>query len=293
MLPCDVCGVVVTYHPDEEVLENLAKLRPQVSNVVVVDNGSSEGELALLDEAAGRLGMTVERNWDNLGVATALNRGVRWARERGFEWVMLFDQDSTITPGFVDAMLQCAQNRPNANSLAILVPRYVDSRFGTVREAPARDEMGMEAATTSGSLMPTEIFEVAGMFAEELFIDGVDFEYSLRVRQLGLCIDECAEAVLLHSPGTPTYHKLLGWKPFQVANYSPVRRYYQERNKIWMAKRYWHVFRGFCIRQFVSSVKDLVKIVLVEGDKFAKCQYFFEGIRDGLRGRTGKLRSRV
>jgi rhamnosyltransferase len=231
----------------------------------------------------------VIENGDNLGIARALNQGVHRLRDLGFTSVFLFDQDSTITPGYAEVMTSCFGDSLSTRSLAILVPHYVDRRFGSVLEPPAGGDGHLEAATTSGSLMPVEIFETAGFFAEDLFIDGVDYEYSLRVRRLGFTIDECKTAVLLHSPGTPTHHRGLGGKQFQAANYSPVRRYYQERNKIWVAKRYWRAFPGFCARQFLTSAKDLMKIVLVEQDKLRKCRFFFRGTLDGLRNRTGKM----
>jgi rhamnosyltransferase len=188
-------------------------------------------------------------------------------------------------------MLACATSSYWGDRLAIVVPRYLDSRFGSVLEPPGEANGELQAATTSGSLTPMSVFETAGLFAEELFIDGVDYEYSLRVRARGLVIAECREAVLLHSPGTPTYHRILGSR-FQTANYSPVRRYYQERNKIWVTRRYWRRFLSFCMRQFSISIKDLIKIVLVEQDRGRKCRFFFRGISDGLRGRTGKLRQK-
>jgi rhamnosyltransferase len=282
-------AVVVSFHPDADVIQNLTLLRRQVSHVVVVDNGSSEALLRPLREAKAKLGFELIENGENLGIARALNQGVRFLRDRGLPFVLLFDQDSTVTDGYVQTMMKGFAQSRNSRSLAILVPRYIDRRFGTVLPPPLAPTGHLEAATTSGSLMPTEIFGIAGFFAEELFIDGVDYEYSLRVRRLGFTIDECSDAQLLHSPGTPSYHRLLKSKPFQAANYSPVRRYYQERNKIWVTKRYWRTFLAFCFKQFVTSVKDLVKIVLVEDDKLRKCSYFMNGIWDGLLGRTGRM----
>jgi len=282
-------AVVVSYHPDADVFQNLEQLRRQVQTVVVVDNGSPAPALNLLRDASQTLGFELIENGENLGIATALNEGVRRLREVGCQFVLLFDQDSTVTEGYVATMLRCFHQSADPKSLAILVPRYVDRRFGTVL-APSTGSTGhLEAATTSGSLMPLEVFSIAGFFADELFIDGVDYEYSLRVRRLGFTIDECTEAVLQHSPGTPTYHRFLGSKPFQVANYSPVRRYYQERNKIWVTRRYWKTFASFCAKQFAISAKDLIKIVLAEDDKLRKCVYFAAGIRDGLRERMGRL----
>ena len=292
MQEVQVGAAVVSYHPDADVIQNLTLLRQQVQRVVVIDNGSPDAALQLLRKACQTLGFELIENGENLGIATALNQGVRSLRESGCAFALLLDQDSTVTDGYVETMLRCFHRSTDPKSLAILVPRYVDRRFGTVLEPPTGSTGALEAATTSGSLMPIEIFAIAGFFADELFIDGVDYEYSLRVRRLGFRIAECADAVLLHSPGTPTYHRLLGSKPFQAANYSPIRRYYQERNKIWVSRRYWRTFSGFCAKQFAISAKDLLKIVLVEDDKGRKCRYFFSGVFDGLRERMGKLTER-
>ena len=283
-----VGAVVVTYHPDADVLENLRLLQQQVQQTVIVDNGSAPEELLALREVATRLGFRVVENGENLGIAKALNQGVECVRDSGCTSVFLFDQDSTITPGYVHTMTSCFNRSPGMPPLAILVPRYIDRRFGSVLEPPLASDGHLEAATTSGSLIPLEVFGTAGFFAVELFIDGVDYEYSLRVRRLGFTIDECREAILLHSPGTPTHHKGPLGKLFQAANYSAIRRYYQERNKILVTKRYWQTFPGFCAKQFLTSAKDIVKILLVEDDKLRKGRFFFRGLRDGLINRKGK-----
>ena len=281
-----VCAVVISYHPDAGVLENLAVARPQLDALVVVDNGSTAGELNAIRELSSALDLGLIENGTNLGIAAALNRGVQWAVERGFEFVLLLDQDSAITEGYVSTMLQCFAAHPAGERLAILVPRYVDRRLGLVLPPPSIGTT-LEAATTSGSLSPVTLFAQAGWFAEELFIDGVDYEYSLRVRGLGFTIAECVDATLLHSPGTPSSHSFFGSKPFHAANYSAVRRYYQERNKIWVTKRYWRTFLPFCLGQFRISIKDLAKIVLVEDQKLRKLRYVLRGVVDGLLERMG------
>jgi len=282
-------AVVVSYHPDADVIEDLKLLREQLRCVVVVDNGSTAASLQLLRDAQEQVGFSLIANPENMGIATALNQGALFLRDKGCQFVFLFDQDSSITPGYVETMTQCFADALKTRLLAILVPRYVDRRFGSVLEPPTGHGGHLEAATTSGSLMPIEIFGRAGLFADELFIDGVDYEYSLRVRRFGYTIEECKQAVLLHSPGTPTHHAFFGGKRFQAANYSALRRYYQERNKIWVAKRYARQFPLFCAKQFFISAKDFLKIWLVESDKWRKTRFFFNGILDGLRGRTGKL----
>ncbi|MES2392876.1 MAG: glycosyltransferase, partial [Acidobacteriota bacterium] len=123
-----VCAVIVTFHPDADVIANLQALRPQVSRVVVVDNGSTPEELAQLRQAALALDVELIENGDNLGIAAALNRGIRRALELDYLWVLLFDQDSRVTEDFTQTMMGAFAASPSRDRLAILIPRYEDRR---------------------------------------------------------------------------------------------------------------------------------------------------------------------
>lgn len=285
----NVCGIVVTFHPAPDAIENLSKLKQQVERVIVVDNGSSPEELAMLRAGQASLGFELIENGENLGIATALNIGVRRADVLKCTWVFLFDQDSCVTDGFTDTMLRAFCRMPENHQIGILIPAYVDKRHGAAIAATRELNSEIESAMTSGSLIRMEVFKKHGLFADELFIDGVDHEYSLRLRQAALSIKECADAVLLHSPGSPTSHRILRKKSFLSSNYGSTRRYYQERNKVWLVRHYWRTFPSFCKRQIKVTVKDILKIVLFEEDKVSKCSFMLRGWRDGLRGRMGRL----
>jgi rhamnosyltransferase len=284
----EACGVVVTFHPELDVVENLTKLRAQIERVIVVDNGSTEAELAWLRAASRTVGFELIENGENLGIATAMNIGIRRGEALGSRWVFQFDQDSCVTDGFAEAMVSAFESSPADLPLGILVPLYQDKRSGEAMAATLEPDGRLESVMTSGSLMRMKTLQQYGLLRDELFIDGVDHELSLRLRAAGFRLAECASAVLLHSPGTPSSFRVIRKRPFQSANYSPVRRYYQERNKIWLVRRYWRTFPDFCKRQFRVSAKEGAKIVLFEGDKVRKLRYFLWGWWDGLRGRTGR-----
>ena len=284
-----VCAIVVSFHPDAEIVQNLEALRPQVAAVVVVDNGSPAADLTLLRKTATRLDLNLVENGENLGIATALNVGVRWAKARGFAWVLLFDQDSCVTDGMASTLVAAFETSPWGAKLGILVPSYVDRRMQAALQVVRVRGGGLESVMTSGSLMRTSIFDLCGYFIDELFIDAVDFEYCLRLRKRGFVIDECRDALLLHSPGTPTVVRFRGRRLFQTANYSPLRLYYQTRNKIWVTRHYFWNFPGFCLKLFYYVVKESTKIALGESNRKKKLRYTWMGIRDGLGGRMGKL----
>jgi rhamnosyltransferase len=283
-----VCAVVVTYHPDAAVLDNLAAIRPQVQGLVVVDNGSSKEKLSRLRLAAPEVEFTLIENGDNLGIATALNIGVKWAQSQGYTWVALFDQDSTAPPAFVDTMRRAYDTNRRRDRAALLVPRYIHSRLGHPLPAIYAGNGSLQVAMTSGSLMPVAIFSQEGCFEESLFIDGVDFEYCLRLRSRGYSVEECTEAVLLHAPANFTECRLNGSRLFLTSNYSAERRYYRDRNKIWMMRKYCTRYPAFILSALAGSLKDCVKILLAETDKRRKVFHMALGVRDGLLGRMGK-----
>ena len=283
-----VAAVVVTYHPDEDVQMHLAALQPQVDQLIVVDNGSSDAAVEKLRRQGEELGFELIANGENLGVATALNRGAQRALETCAEWIFFFDQDSCVTDGFTAKMLAGYDSVAARRPLGILVPRYVDRQSGNPHPVMRLSDGSLITAITSGSLMRAGTFRELGSFADELFIDSVDHEYSFRVRRSGRILAECESAVLFHSLGMPKPHSLLGVFRFQSTNHSPVRRYYQERNKIWMYRHYGLAFPAFFAREFLRSFVDLAKLELVEREKWAKTKAFFRGVADGLRNRMGR-----
>ena len=280
-------AVVVTYEPGPELIENLSALRPQVNGLVIVDNGSAPEKRESIREAAAGMDFELIENESNLGIATALNKGVECAMERGARWVFLFDQDSRVTPGFVESMVRAYAASPWGDRLGILTPQYRDAASGALLQA-LRAEQGLAIAWTSGSLLRAETICEFGPFREELFIDEVDHEYSLRLRRAGMVLDETPAATLLHVLGSPAEHSLFGrW--FRSTNYSAVRRYYQERNKVWMARHYGRSFPRFVLSRFRMTISDMWKIVAFEEDRWRKLRYVVRGWLDGLQGRMGKL----
>ena len=127
-----VCAVISTFHPSPAALENLVKVRLQVEGLVVVDNGSPASSLAPFRAAMSEMKFTMIENGANLGIAAALNTGVRWAKSHGFDRVILFDQDSTVTPGFIGAMRSTYDGHPRQAEIAIVMPRYRNREGGDV-----------------------------------------------------------------------------------------------------------------------------------------------------------------
>jgi rhamnosyltransferase len=282
-----ICAIVVTYFPDAAVRDNLAALRPQVDHVIVVDNGSSAEGIAMLTTAGRELDLTLIENGDNLGIAEALNIGVKAVTDS--EWVVLFDQDSRVREGFIANMLHCAESYAPEARAALFVPQYFDMRFKYPLPPVLAPDGTLAVAMTSGSLIRRILFDEVGYF-EDLFIYEVDYEFSLRIRKLGYTIRECRDAALDHSPGEGLPFYLFGKRLFYTTNYKPMSRYYLHRNSEWLHHRYGKDFPEYF--RFSKRIlrMDYVKMLLAEKQKWAKLRFMLKGKWDGMRGNMQRLK---
>lgn len=282
-----VCAIIVTYHPAPEMLENVARILDQAEGLVVVDNGSSESEIAIWRNASRERHFELIENSENLGIAEALNQGVRWAQSQGFPWVVLFDQDSKITPAYLEAMFKSLEAHRERERVVAVYPNYKDPDTGkevVMRRAP---DGGPIAAMTSGALMPVWIFDKIGLFQSDYFVDEVDHEYCFRSREAGYLLADSRQAVLLHQIGHPRSKTFLGMK-FTPTHHNAVRRYYMSRNRLVLYKRYFFVFPRWVLGSISDSIIETVKCFLGEENRGRKLRNFLLGTWDGLIGRMGK-----
>lgn len=280
-----VSAVIVTYHPPAEILENIAALRSQVKSIFVIDNGSGDAGLEILRDARSKYGFELVENGHNLGIAAALNRGVRKIGSNGASWAALFDQDSRIEPGFITSMLEAVASGSESSKVGIVCPVYLDEQTAKALPLLRSDDGQILTAMTSGSLIRMELFGKVGYFNESLFIDYVDIEYCLRIRRAGYSIVECPSAVLNHNQGRITRHRLLGhW--VATTNHSAARRYYITRNRLWVLGKFVRDW-AWSRQELRCLLSDTTKIFLFEEDRWAKLKGFSTGVLDAFRGKLG------
>jgi rhamnosyltransferase len=276
-----VAGVVVLYRPGSEVLENIGSYLDQVQVLYAVDN-TEQPEPSFVSALKDLPKVFYVANGGNLGVAAALNVGARWALGEGYEWLLTMDQDSTATPGMVDCMRACMAE-PLAANAGLISPRQVQVG-GKAREPRGRC-VEVFTPMTSGSLVRLSAYSAVGPFMEELFIDQVDNEFCLRLHSAGLVVLEAGEATLLHRVGNVRRHRFP--LPMYTTDHPPVRRYYMTRNRFYVGKMYRDRFPAFRRFERRQVIKDVVKISLYEGQKWAKLTMMARGYLDYRRGRLG------
>jgi rhamnosyltransferase len=282
-----VCAIIVTYHPSLDMLENVDLVLDQVQGLVVVDNGSNPNQLAPWQAASRDRCFKLIENGVNLGIAEALNQGISWAQDQGFSWVILFDQDSKITPGYLGSMFETWRSHPERDRICSIFPNYTDPDTGKeVAFRRARDG-GPIIAMTSGALMPTWIFDKIGRFRSDYFVDEVDAEYCFRSRAAGYLLADSRQAVLHHQIGLPKKSTFLGFG-FTPTHHNAVRRYYMSRNRVVLYKQYFFKFPARVLKSISDAFLETTKCFLGEEDRVRKLRNFLLGTWDGLIGRMGK-----
>jgi rhamnosyltransferase len=287
----EVCAIVVTFHPDAQFPERLLRISRQVAAVIIVDNGSTHAELAMLRGAAARASVTLVPNGANLGVAAALNIGIRSALEFKFRFAMLFDQDSVVDRDMVETLLAIHNSFPAAESLG-LVGSAFRTTGGAPLDSPAHESAApqwadIECLITSGTLLSLAAYQKIGPFRAEFFIDYVDLDYCKRAVGAGFRVIQSRRALMTHSIGAPTQHRWL-WMTKSTTNHSADRRYYAARNRTVMLREYGHYrMGGWALKGLFSCLKICKRVLLYEDSKLPKLRALLSGWWDGVRGHMG------
>jgi rhamnosyltransferase len=280
-----ILAIVVTYHPDSSFAERFERLREQVGAVLIVDNNSGPNAVSMLRETAARLDLGLILNSENLGLAAALNIGVRQTIARGYEWALLFDQDTVPGNNIVEGLREAYNDFPLKDKLAVIGSNYSEAQTGKLRFSPQATNgfswKERRVVITSGSLVSLPAYQVLGPFRDEYFVDCVDLEYCLRARSKGFQVIVASKPLMIHDVGNPTRHRL-PWRKINVSNHSRVRRYYIIRNHVDLAKTYFLKEPAWVLASCWTWLKSMLLLCVFEDDKLAKVRYSAMGLLDGL-----------
>jgi rhamnosyltransferase len=284
----DVCGIVVTYNPDDSFEKNLSALRCQTGGIVIVDNGSQPECLQRLKTIAESSGVEIIFNGANLGIAAALNIGIQAADQRGFRWVLTMDQDSFPLDIMVEALIRAYSDCPFQKKIAAVGSSLCLHGIEVEEERYYRTVAWVETShvITSGTLLPVQIYRTVGPFRNEFFMDYVDIEWCLRARVAGYRVIRSTESGMVHSLGSLRRQRFM-WRKVHPTHHPAWRRYYITRNRVTVWKQYWRREPTWVFYDTRSFVKEALKILLYEGDRMSKLAAIVQGLRDAMVGLTG------
>jgi len=241
------CAIVVTYNPDVGALLKLLGQLNKETDFLVIDNGSVgvdqyEESVRVYNHCQFFLKLG-----ENKGLAEALNVGLREIMARGYEFALLFDQDSSLCDMYVNRMMQAYKevSALASRKIAALGPRIINPQ--TRRQTPfklfnriflrtdrffygAKEHYFADFLITSGTLLPVSSLPDIGLMKASYFIDNVDLEWCFRAKSLGYDLAGTDQAVLYHAIGERSENPLV--QQGLMAQHKPARTYYSSRNRI-------------------------------------------------------------
>jgi len=289
----NVCCIIVTYNIGIKFYECFNAIINQVEKVVIVDNCSNKETLNVLKNIKQTNNVMILYNNKNMGIATALNQGVRYALDNKYEWVLTMDNDSQATDNMVEVMLSCYETcLKSEESIVGIFPEYINrntekdikfckSTFGNYKY----NEIVFD--NTSGNLVKSDVFTKVGFFKEELFIDSVDHDFCLRVKEAGKKMIKVNNAKLYHNLGNMRVYNFLGLK-INCSNHSALRRYYITRNRCYIRRRYKNN-SDYMRYDRKTLINENLKIIFFESDKLRKMRMCIKGYKDFKNDKYGEF----
>lgn len=283
-------AVVPTYRPPADLPARLAVLAPQVSGVVVVDDGSPCTADPALRACAALPGVSVLRLPRNRGIAAAINVGLASLGGSSAAAVLTLDQDSAVDSAYVAALTEAWTRGLGAGlPLGALGAGVVDLGTTRLRYRTGPLAAGLERTDEvlqSGTLWSLDALRELGGFDESLVIDGVDTEMCLRLAEHGRIVAVAPGVVMRHSLGAAEPVRLLGREAL-ATGHAPSRRYYVTRNRLRLLPRHLRVdpVAGLVAarRLTVNAALGLVR----DGRPGATLAATAAGARDAALARTG------
>ena len=284
-----IVAVVVTFNRLALLRRLVDRLRevPELAEVIVVDNASTDGTGDWLDDQHDLVRRRLDRN---RGGAGGFHEGLRLAMERGADLAWLMDDDGLPDPDCLGRLLEhdfdfwgpvvVDEADPDRLVFPIRLPggTRVVHRMRDVTAA-ARDGVIHDVVIPfNGVLVTRELVERIGLPREDYFIWGDDHEYRLRAEREGGRVATVVGAAVRHPSvgelGTPM---MFGRTTY---NHSPsdLKNYCMARNNLLNLREY----RGWA--HALAFVAKTVWFYTFTRRDPARLRVSLAAMRAGLRG---------
>lgn len=295
MIKNEIACVIVSYNIGNDIYKCYNSIKGQVDRVIIIDNGSDYETIEALKCIAKDKNSEVIFNKENLGIATALNIGVKISKDLGYKWILTMDNDSQATIGMIDSLINTYNSidEEEAKKIVSIAVNFIESAYEDVDNIQYSNiEVSkyeyQDLVITSGNLVKSSIFDEVGYFKDEYFIDSVDHEFCLRILKDNKKIIKVQNALLKHKIGDGISKKIF-FKTIHSSNHSPIRRYYITRNAMYLYKDYKNMNIKYINETRTMLLKTFIKIILAEDNKLVKLKYMTKGYLDYKRGKYGKI----
>ncbi|WP_163336905.1 glycosyltransferase family 2 protein [Desulfopila sp. IMCC35008] len=205
-----------------ECLQSLRKQTSQEFSVTVVDNGSTDGSVQLLQEEYPEVNLVCFDQ--NRGFSVAVNAGIC---QSSTDWIFLLNNDIEVAPTCIEELLKGIQAYPSYDSFALRMMSFnqrdvfdgagdavlrggVGYRIGTMEKGHGQydNDRDVFGACGGAALYSRKFFKTVGIFDEDFFAYLEDVDLNMRAVKAGLKCKYLASATVYHIGSASTGSKI-------------------------------------------------------------------------------------
>ncbi len=285
-----IAAAVILYNPNkEEVLRNINTYIKYVDALYIYDNTetSSSFDIEQLNFS------NVYYFWDgqNKGMSIRLNEAGNKALLDKYKWLLTMDQDSFFDKEVISNYVFSLSDLENNNQIGVVGLSNTSSSIAVINKKHFHQYIEVNHVITSGSLLNLEVYKNTKGFDENLFIDGVDWDYCIAVNLAGYRVIQFTNLFMKHSLGKIVRNasiKNLFLIKKEKSVHCPLRCYYLQRNMLYIQNKYRELNLA-SVQEMVNHTMSHIKTCLYyNGNFFKTLSMIKEGKKDYKHYKFGK-----
>jgi rhamnosyltransferase len=281
-----ICSLITIYKPDIIKLKYNIKIIQEYSdriyllfNSCVIDEFQSDTRIIIID------------NKKNIGLSKAINKGIGRAFEDGYQYAILFDQDSYIThENFIKLFAEMQEEEKYQKVICIGTSLYVRHNMIEIpnwsknnRKTKLDCVYSVNNIITSGMLVNIHNFIQIQGFNENFPVDFCDFLFCWKAIRNGYAVLQSMDAYIIHEIGTD-YMKLWGRT---IHFHAPYRNYFLVRDTLNICLRVKETPLMIRFRYlFFLPIRMIIFLILLD-KKWMRLKMYWHGLKDFFLKRSG------
>lgn len=277
-----------------ECLESIGRVQYPGLDVVIVDNGSTDGSREILEERFAEIPLV--STGENLGYAGGNNAGIRYWLDRGKDYIGLINNDVVVGSDFLAPLVCALEADRRLGLVAPLILRREEPTQIQCAALEVRIVLGLTGLGGFGEpdvgqydgvrpvdflmgaclLVRRAVFEQVGLLEESFFMYAEEIEFASRASRAGF------RAAVVGA--SKVWHRSRGATD-QVPG---LFLYYGTRNDILVRRGLASGLRwlAFCILDLLIRLPN--RLIGLRKDRWRQALYL-RAVRDGYAGRTGRV----
>ena len=284
-----IAACVVLYHPKKKDLNNILSYLPLVDKLYIYDNSENIKTNIPFEDHDKIIYIS---DSENKGLSFQLNQACILAIADGFEFLLTMDQDSYFMNENLIQYFDDIKNYSNKDKVGIFGLEYSSDSKTAIPQNIFHKEV--EFLITSGSILNLRNYKKIGGFDENLFIDGVDYDFCFATLKMGFKCILFKNNFFNHSIGEKTKNasiKTLYLIKKEKQLHSPIRIYYIKRNLLYLEKKYGALFPELILKMKKRYSSQINSNLLYSKNPFALYKFIFKAKSDFKNNIMGKIES--